>query len=159
MPHIHENGNDFVTDVYIVYGNKVLLRKHDKNGMWLAPGGHVELNETPDEAAVREAKEEVGLDVELWDNETAAFPSDEKNRRVLPPVHMDMHKINDHHNHISHVYFARTRSDKTIDEGREKSGGLKWCSREEVEAMIELLPRIRAYALHALEVLSEKTHA
>lgn len=64
MPHLHEK-IDFVSSVYIVNGDAVLLRKHDKYKMWLPPGGHIELDEDPSEAAIREAKEEVGLDVTL----------------------------------------------------------------------------------------------
>lgn len=37
-------------------------------GMWSIPGGMVEVGEKVDEAAVREAKEETGLDVELVKN-------------------------------------------------------------------------------------------
>lgn len=36
-------------------------------GKWWVPGGRILLNETPAQAAVRKAKEEVGLDVpEMW---------------------------------------------------------------------------------------------
>ncbi len=42
-----------------------LLIKHRKLGKWLPPGGHVEPNETPEEAAVREVSEETGLSVRL----------------------------------------------------------------------------------------------
>ncbi|MEA3450492.1 MAG: NUDIX domain-containing protein, partial [Bacteroidota bacterium] len=31
----------------------------------ILPGGHIEHNETPDEAIIREVKEETGLDVEI----------------------------------------------------------------------------------------------
>jgi len=64
MPHIHEK-IDFVADVFVVYKDRVLIRKHDKYDKWLAVGGHIELDENPNQAAVREVKEEVGLDVEL----------------------------------------------------------------------------------------------
>ena len=56
MPHIHEK-IDFTVGVFVVHKNKVLLRKHDKYHLWLDVGGHVELNEDPTEAAVREVKE------------------------------------------------------------------------------------------------------
>jgi 8-oxo-dGTP pyrophosphatase MutT (NUDIX family) len=60
MPHIHEK-IDFTAETFIVYKNKVLLRLHDKYKFWASVGGHIELHEDPNEAAVREAKEEVGL--------------------------------------------------------------------------------------------------
>lgn len=45
----------------LLYRNK---KKNDYNeGKWIGVGGKLELGETPNEAAVREVKEETGLDV------------------------------------------------------------------------------------------------
>ena len=41
----------------------VVLHKHKRLGLWLQPGGHIEMGETIAEAALREAREETGLDV------------------------------------------------------------------------------------------------
>ncbi|MFK5282779.1 NUDIX domain-containing protein, partial [Lacticaseibacillus paracasei] len=62
MAHIHEK-IDFTVEVFIVHKDKVLLRMHDKFKFWLSIGGHIELDEDPIQAAYREVKEEVGLDV------------------------------------------------------------------------------------------------
>jgi 8-oxo-dGTP diphosphatase len=40
---------------------KTLLIQHRKVAKWLSPGGHIELNESPDEAVLREVLEETGL--------------------------------------------------------------------------------------------------
>ena len=48
-----------------MWEGKVLLHLHRKLGMWLPPGGHIEKDELPDEAAVREVLEETGVKVEL----------------------------------------------------------------------------------------------
>lgn len=42
---------------------KVVLVHHKKHGVWLQPGGHIEPFENPVEAAVREVKEETGIDI------------------------------------------------------------------------------------------------
>ena len=53
----------FTATVYIFHEDKVLLHRHPKHLKWLPPGGHLEPNETPPEAARREVKEETGLDI------------------------------------------------------------------------------------------------
>lgn len=44
-------------------GEMLLLQSHKFPGKYVIPGGHVELGERIEEAAIREAKEETGLDV------------------------------------------------------------------------------------------------
>ncbi len=44
---------------------EVLLQRRDDFGKWGFPGGAVELGETPEMAAIREVKEETGLEVEI----------------------------------------------------------------------------------------------
>ena len=51
--------------VAIIEDEKVLLTKREDFEVWCLPGGGVEDGETLAEGAIREAKEETGLDVEL----------------------------------------------------------------------------------------------
>lgn len=44
---------------------EVLLQRRGDTNKWGFPGGAIELGETPQMAAIREAKEETGLDVEV----------------------------------------------------------------------------------------------
>jgi nucleoside triphosphatase len=44
-------------------GEVLLLQSHKWPGAYVVPGGHVELGERIEETAVREAKEETGLDI------------------------------------------------------------------------------------------------
>src|ERR1019366_4377702 len=53
-----------VAEVIIIHGDRVLLvqqRKPNVYGKWGFPGGHVEGNESAEEALVREVKEELGI--------------------------------------------------------------------------------------------------
>jgi ADP-ribose pyrophosphatase YjhB (NUDIX family) len=54
--------------VILSRGDKVLLARRTiepRAGYWTFPGGYVELGESAEEAAVREAKEEIGVDVRV----------------------------------------------------------------------------------------------
>ncbi len=44
-------------------GEVLLLQSHKWPGAYVVPGGHVELGERLEETAIREAKEETGLDI------------------------------------------------------------------------------------------------
>lgn len=149
MGHIHEKV-DFTVEVFIVYNNKVLLRKHDKYKKWLSVGGHVELHEDPNQAALREVKEEVGLDVELVSNHRIS--RSDSYSELVPPVFLNRHRINDAHEHVTLVYFARAFSDYLLLSTTEKADECKWLSREELETL-DLMPHVRKYALAALEAL------
>lgn len=46
---------------------EVLLQRRGDSNKWGFPGGAIEIGETPQEAAIREVKEETGLDVEVGD--------------------------------------------------------------------------------------------
>ena len=55
------------TLVYAIRGDEVLLHRRVKDpnkGLWVAPGGKLEPDESPTECAVREMREETGLEVE-----------------------------------------------------------------------------------------------
>lgn len=51
--------------VAVIDDGKILLTKREDFEVWCLPGGSVEEGETLAEGAIREAKEETGLDVEL----------------------------------------------------------------------------------------------
>lgn len=57
-----------VVDAIIEKNGKTILIKRNKepfSGLWAIPGGHVELGETVEESAIREAEEETGLKIKL----------------------------------------------------------------------------------------------
>ena len=45
--------------------NQILLQKRSDNKLWGLPGGLIELDETIEECAIREVKEETNLDIEI----------------------------------------------------------------------------------------------
>lgn len=54
-----------VTILVFDHEGRVLLAKHRDTGRWVAPGGMVEPDESPAEAALREMREETGCEVQL----------------------------------------------------------------------------------------------
>jgi 8-oxo-dGTP diphosphatase len=58
----------FACDIILVENGKILLVKRGREpfkGEWAVPGGRIEDNETAEECAIREMKEETGVDVEI----------------------------------------------------------------------------------------------
>jgi 8-oxo-dGTP pyrophosphatase MutT (NUDIX family) len=88
MPHIHDK-IDFTAEVFVVHKNKVLLRFHDKYKFWASVGGHIELDEDPNEAAIREVKEEVGLDVTLYRGNQLLTYDIGGEKEIIPPIAMN----------------------------------------------------------------------
>lgn len=151
MPHIHEE-IDFCVEVFVVCRNSVLLRKHDKYKIWLSVGGHIELNEDPIQAAIREVKEEVGLDVKIF-GESNSFLDHGDFKELVPPISLNKHRIDSKHHHITFVYFASSETDSIIPSEKEVTESCKWFTKEELESSFELKPDIKFYALKALEEL------
>ena len=150
MSHIHEK-IDFCVEVFIVHKGRVLLRKHEKYGIWLSVGGHVELDEDPVEAAKREVKEEVGLDVEIYAGHQKFTDPDGNYVDLIPPVALGRHRVNETHEHVVFVYFATSDTDTVIPE--KPTDEWKWATRDEFDAL-ELRKNVRDYAAAALETLS-----
>jgi 8-oxo-dGTP pyrophosphatase MutT (NUDIX family) len=155
MAHIHEK-IDFTASIYIVFNNKVLLHKHKKLGIWLPPGGHIELDEDPNQAAIREAREETGLDIELIGNPQAGLPQMTGRQDLIPPKFLNRHffdKKTGEHEHVDLVYFGRAKS---ADAKHEIEGGeIAWFSKEDIERNdVGIFPDIQKYALLVLEELS-----
>lgn len=119
---------------------KILLIKHRKNRRWTQPGGHIEGNETPEEAAVREVYEETGLRVRLLGER---FPREEdfirplgiqKNRRTTSD--------GETHMHIDIIYAAVPNDAADFILNKEESDDIGWFSREELED-IDCFPDIK----------------
>lgn len=155
MAHIHEK-IDFTASVFIVKGNAVLFHKHKKIGLWLPPGGHVELDEDPNQAAMREAKEETGLDIELFGNSRLPQQPTDGTVDLIPPMFLNRHRMGESHEHIDFVYFARPVGGELH---AEDGGEMIWVGeRELVENEKGIRDNVRSYALAALRYFGGKQY-
>jgi ADP-ribose pyrophosphatase YjhB (NUDIX family) len=158
MPHIHTHPGeiDFTADTFVVYvpEKRVLIRYHDKHDMWLVPGGHVELNETPVAAAMREVKEETGLEITLWHGNQLFEYQDERYTELIPPIAMNVHDITPGHRHISLIYFATASTMEIVEPENEKSRGYLWLTKEELLAHPQIHDTIKRYGIKALMTLA-----
>lgn len=97
---------DFTVAVFVVHENRVLLHYHAKLARWLPPGGHIEPNELPDDAAIREVWEETGVRAQLACRPPIDFALPGQPRQLCPPAGIQLEDISPGHQHIDLIYFA-----------------------------------------------------
>jgi 8-oxo-dGTP pyrophosphatase MutT (NUDIX family) len=150
MAHINEL-NDFVVVVLIVYQDRVLLVSHKKLKKWLPIGGHIELNEDPDEALFREVKEECGLEIEVFNAKPKIVS--EGTKSLYTPVFLDIHSISGIHKHIGLYYFAKAKSDQFLF-NKEEHDDIRWFDENDLDDQkLDLSPAVKFYAKEALKAL------
>jgi ADP-ribose pyrophosphatase YjhB (NUDIX family) len=150
MAHIHDK-YDFTVGCFIVFNDKVLLVNHPRYDMWLCPGGHIELDEDPEEALFREIKEETGLDVEIVASKPDLhFP---RTKYIYMPAYISVHDANPPHKHIGMTYFGRAKSDASLKSDEHTEA--RWFSAEEVDdPKYTMEPEIRHFAKEAIKQLA-----
>ncbi len=100
----------FTVSGFVSDGGRTALHWH-RIGKWLPPGGHIEPDEDPVQAVLREVLEETGIEVEVL---PAAPPYPHTQPPQLPPpvtigvydLGADAHCAGPHQ-HIDFVYFTR----------------------------------------------------
>lgn len=97
---------DFTVAVFVVCQQRVLLHFHPKLSKWLPPGGHIEPNELPDDAAIREVAEESDLDVVLVGSKGLPADYPDQPVQLTIPAGVQLEFISSNHEHIDFVYFA-----------------------------------------------------
>jgi 8-oxo-dGTP pyrophosphatase MutT (NUDIX family) len=135
-PCDEDAGPTHVTASAIVVGRRgTVLHRHKKLGIWMQPGGHIDPGETSDEAALREATEELGLAV------------------THPPagpllLHLDVHEAAHGHTHLDLRYLLMG-ADEDPQPPPDESPEARWYSWEEAgqmadPALVDALPLARA---------------
>lgn len=156
MAH-HHYALDLCIEAFIINEDAVLLRLHDKYNIWTGPGGHIDPGEDPNEAVCREAMEEAGLDITLVGPTGWVKQDTETNQDLVPPIFMNRHHINKHHDH-SALVFAATSTTREINPHEDEDPNCEfiWVTAEELAEMHQADERLRdevyRYATKALEL-------
>ena len=150
----------FTATAFVVHEGSVALHWHPKVKAWLPPGGHIEENEDPVQATLREVCEETGLQVDVVP--TGEIIELDYPTQVLPPFTIMVEDIDDpvkgFHHHIDMIYFCRLAGP-----AEPLNDGWRWVSRGDLADAVPLtLPDgrsevppedVRVLALHAFRVV------
>lgn len=121
---------EFCSTVYIFKEDKVLLHLHQKFQKYLPPGGHLEKDETPEEAAIREVYEETGLTIDFIQQENLFIDFPHAKSIVRPYLCLleNIDKPNPHQ-HIDFIFLAKPANEKKTLEP------FRYFSLEEIEEL------------------------
>jgi 8-oxo-dGTP pyrophosphatase MutT (NUDIX family) len=137
----------FTATTYVVRGDAVLLHRHRRQGIWLPPGGHIERDELPSDAARREIEEETGLQLRLHSEAEADRLAIEMGAPVVAqPAFILVEDINPYHQHIDFTYYARAGEGQEPDEG----SGFGWFTPDELDRP-DVPQNVRAGACRAID--------
>jgi 8-oxo-dGTP pyrophosphatase MutT (NUDIX family) len=121
----------FTATAFVVRGDTTLLHWHKRLQQWMPPGGHIEEDEDPVEAVLREVREETGFFCEIVSTSTYhpfSYPM-----QIPAPYTILLEDIpgpGQPHKHIDMIYFVRPLQDASHD--RVDDPTLRWVSAAEL---------------------------
>jgi 8-oxo-dGTP pyrophosphatase MutT (NUDIX family) len=134
----------FVATVYVVHDGATALHEHDKLGMWLPPGGHVDRDELPHVTARREVSEELGLDIDL------VAPESEITSPTVASIPRPQHFLLEDidvcegevgHQHVDFIYYGRAENrEVTPAAGEQPAADWEWFTANALDRRAGDLP-------------------
>ncbi len=141
----------------LIHEGKVLLVKHKKLGIWLNPGGHIDKDELPHQAAEREFWEETGVKVVAFDPFVESLVGGGEDSTFFPnPISTNVHWVNHEsydlrmqaedtskrvptkkwkrgcEQHVGFFYLLKAVDGFEFTQNTEETDGIAWFSLEEI---------------------------
>lgn len=125
----------------------------------MPPGGHIDENETPEETAKRECKEETGLDVMIvGDEQPDLFEGNRlEGRMLLKPIAMLLEEIPESkernepaHEHMDFLFIAKLLDPSQQMMMNNEAHDMRWFTKEEImmlDEQTEIFANVKAYIL------------
>ena len=130
---------------------QILLIHHKKLNVWLPPGGHVEKNERPDDAVLREIFEETGIRAALLKSNSLPDAQDDFAQVLATPFAVFDEDIRAQHNHfhLDLLYLCRAL-DEVLQENRSETNGAAWFGRAQIDGL-ETYHNAKSIIQHAFD--------
>lgn len=134
----------FTATGFVVHEDATLLHWHRRVQAWIPPGGHIEPNEDPVQAVLREILEETGLYVQIAPDNP--LPEISNLQQLHPPRTILVENVHDEkagkHQHIDLIYFTTPLSRHHVRDKKEKypqvPQGWIWVSKQQLESCEKL---------------------
>lgn len=155
-----ETTRHFVATVYVVHDGAVALHEHDKLEMRLPAGGHIDRDELPHEAALRETAEELGLSVDLLAPQEDI--ESETVRSIPQPQHFLLEDINVTgdgvgHQHIDFIFYGIAPNRHiTPQDGEQPADDWTWFSAPELRSHGDIPADVVEIGQRAIETVENR---
>jgi 8-oxo-dGTP pyrophosphatase MutT (NUDIX family) len=154
-----ETTRHFVATVYVVNDGATALHEHERLGLTLPPGGHVDRDELPHEAARREAGEEIGQEPTIVSDHPDVTSG--TSRSIPRPRHVLLEDINVHdgdvgHQHVDFVFYGHVETREIEPAEMETSADAwAWYDREDLLAADDLPDDVIELGQEAIDAVEE----